>query len=91
MVPPPSNHLRKRKDTVKQNANEEVEVLIETPEDVKQLATIEKSQKPHRIRLAQKLFGPPQWTLKWNQRRALFQQLGSLENLTTLVVHGTIM
>lgn len=91
MVPPQSNQLRKRKDTAKHNANEEVEVLIETPEDVKQLATIEKSQKPHRIRLAQKLFGPPQWTLKWNQRRALFQQLGSLENLTTLVVHGTIM
>mmetsp|Transcript_23438 Transcript_23438/g.57636 ORF Transcript_23438/g.57636 Transcript_23438/m.57636 type:complete len:524 (-) Transcript_23438:167-1738(-) len=85
-----SNQIRKRKHK-NNHQEEEVEVLLETPEDVKQLTDIAKSQKSHRIRLADKLFGPPQWTLRWNQRRSLFQQLGNLENLTTLVVHGTIM
>ncbi|CAJ1954898.1 unnamed protein product [Cylindrotheca closterium] len=85
-----SNQTRKQKDT-NRIEDEQVEILLETPEDVKQLTGIAKSQKCHRIRLADKLFGPPQWTLRWNQRRSLFQQLGNLENLTTLVVHGTIM
>eukprot|EP00980_Cylindrotheca_fusiformis_P009524 scaffold2082_cov85-Cylindrotheca_fusiformis.AAC.4 len=71
-------------------SDDEHEVLLETPDDVQKLSNLSIDQA-YRIRISQRLFGPPQWTLPWSQRRGLFQQLGSFGNLTTLVVHGTIM
>jgi hypothetical protein len=71
--------------------SEEEEVLVETPDDVHRLLDLSNHTKCYRIRLAQRLFGPPQWTLHWSHRRVLFQQLGKFDNLTTLIVHGTIM
>lgn len=72
------------------NGDEEQVLVLQTPHDLEKLSYL-RSGKRYRIRLAQRLFGPPQWTLRWSQRRELFQQLGNFENLTSLIVHGTIM
>lgn len=75
----------------------ENDVLLDYPAEAERQVTIFVQQlntDPHtplRIRLSQKLFGPPRISLSWKERCNLFHQLGKLDNLISLTLHGTTM